>query len=343
MLDRGIGSGLRQARMQCDRWIAAGVLASVVALVSCSPAILTRPVEPPEHHAKNFAAVRGWIAYGTRDGIWAVDPEEGIRSRIQLSDQPGDPVAWSRDGSKLLVMGAWSPDGAAVPSWRPRPGLTFGLFVLHADGTETAVVTFDRDTYPYVGSSLSFDGSQVLFVEQRGDETYSGIYLVNAHGGTPRLLRSTSMEPLILPRWRGDLYWPAFSPDATRIAYFHGGGDHSQHLKMMNADGTNARDLFGDRHLDWHVSGLVWAPDGSELAFATDGPDGTWGIWAIGADGSGYRRVTKHGSSPSWSPDGSRIAFRRGRTLYTVAADGSDTQRIRAVSKDGPLAWNPVG
>ena len=55
-----------------------------------------------------FADVGGWIAYGNRDGIWAVDPGQPGDSddQVQLSSKQGIPRAWSPDGSKLLVVGA---------------------------------------------------------------------------------------------------------------------------------------------------------------------------------------------------------------------------------------------
>jgi len=58
-----------------------------------------------------FADVGGWIAYGTSDGIWAMDPTQlGDRDKVQLSSEPGIPRAWSPDGSKLLVLRNM-PDG----------------------------------------------------------------------------------------------------------------------------------------------------------------------------------------------------------------------------------------
>jgi Tol biopolymer transport system component len=339
---------VRRARKHRNRRITTGVVAIIVALVSFAALIQAfRTVQRPADRTKDiFAAVQGWIAYGTNDGIWALNPQRPGNLRERLSDRPGQPVGWSGDGSKLLVMRAWSPNGTVADSMNYEPGLTFGLVVLHADGTETRVVVFDSDANPFVGGfSLSPDGSQVVFVKGAREPLDSEvIYVVDAEGGTPRLIRSTSMEPLVIPDlgWRGQLQWPAFSPDGTQIAYFHGGGDHSQDLKVMSADGTNARSLFGERRLDGHVQGLVWSPDSSELAFFTDTPDGIPGIWVIGADGSGYRRVVVRGENPSWSPDGSHLAFRRGGTLYTMTSDGSDLQGIGGVSPGWAIAWNPV-
>ena len=342
----------RRSRRQRNRRVATSVLAFVVALASLAGLVRAfRTAEHPVGHESKrgiFGNVHGWIAYGGSDGIWAVDPDRSgdPGAAIQLSALSGIPIAWSNDGSTLLVVRAKSSDDTLADVTNYTPGLRLCLYVLRADATEKRVVTFDPSMNPLLsGFSLSPDGSQVIYVDRGPDPDSEAIYVVDSEGGARQLIRSTSMEPVVIEDlgWRGQLQWPTFSPDGTRIAYFHGGGDHSQNLKVMDADGTNAHGLFGGRRLDWHVQGLVWSPDGSRLAFATDDPDGVWGIWVIGADGSDYRRVATRGESPSWSPDGSRIAFRRGRALYTVTADGSDLQEIGELSSRGAVAWNPVG
>src|SRR4249919_491768 len=114
-----------------NRMLAVGVVAIIVALVSL--AALTRAFRSAERPASEpappkppgiFSEVGGWIAYGNQRGIWAVDPSHpGDRgSQVQLSSNQGNPLAWSSDGSELLIS-------------NPR-----GLFVLHADGTETRLL-----------------------------------------------------------------------------------------------------------------------------------------------------------------------------------------------------------
>jgi hypothetical protein len=360
----------RRARKQRNRRIAAAALAIALTILSFASLVRTfgnveRPADRP---TDIFAHVRGWIVYGKSggpkhlttdgtlvvrgEGIWAVNPERpGHRTdRIQLSDRPGEPVAWSADGSALLIMREWLPDGAPVskPSF-DKPGLSIGLVVLHSDGSETRAVTVDPQSAFLFGASLSPDGSQVVYaVEDRRHSSGSGIYAVDAQGGTPRLLRSTSMEPFVLPGWRGQMYWPAFSPDGTKIAYFHGGGDHSHSLRVMNADGTSPRVLFGPKQRPnpaaSHVYGLAWSPDGSRLAFDADGT-GAKGIWVIGADGSQLTRVIPDGMSPSWSPDGSRIAYAHRGALYVAQRDGTHVRRLIAgvnPSFLGEMPWNPL-
>src|SRR5262245_17208731 len=53
--------------------------------------------------------------------------------------------------------------------------------------------------------------------------------------------------------------------------------------------------------------GLVWSPDGAQLAFAAK-TGATSAISVVRSDGSGLRQLVA-GRGPSWSPDGTQIAF----------------------------------
>jgi Tol biopolymer transport system component len=123
-------------------------------------------------------------------------------------------------------------------------------------------------------------------------------------------------------------------------------GDWGNGLRVMDADGSNVRVLLeSDGELSDGIFGSnfcgapVWSPDSSRLAFCGPG-----GIWVIGADGSGLRKLIPHGEKPSWSPDGSRIAYQvRGRLslgpLRIADADGGNVQKF-TWGNSGP--WNPL-
>jgi Tol biopolymer transport system component len=102
-----------------------------------------------------FSDVGGWVTFGLQDGIWAVNPAPARTptDRIQLSDRPGEPLAWSSDGSKLLIR--WEVSDANRDAVAD-----LDLFVLNADGTETRL-TGDRD---WITGSISPDGSEVVYV-----------------------------------------------------------------------------------------------------------------------------------------------------------------------------------
>jgi hypothetical protein len=151
--------------------------------------------------------------------------------------------------------------------------------------------------------------------------------VVDARGGTPRVLRTASRRWFDLNgiRVQALVYNPTYSPDGTQIAYFDGAGDSSEgpvhQLRVMNADGSGSRILLDDlEHVDYvgtsPTSGgsipeanliyhLAWSPDGERLAFGL----GVTGIYIVGADGSGPTLAIPGGAYPYWSPDGNRIAF----------------------------------
>jgi len=298
--------------------------------------------QPPSTVEGPFSQVGGWIAYSSSDGIWAVDPARPER-RIRLGRADGDPIAWSSDGTKLLIR-----QGA--------PGRPTPLYVLEADGTETRLT----DAYTWTGGSFSPDGSEVVFATLSWSPSPKGsaIYAVSSNGGAPRLiLRATRRVGSSLT----DVYEPALSPDGAQIAYFDGMYDHSHNLWVMNADGTERRVLLDDEFAGaGHIRALTWSPDGEWLAFATGDE-----IYLVRPDGTGLRGlrplVSDTGFALQWSPDGSQIAYiRTGATcvsptgkdedftceaeLSIVDVDGGDERIIEGIRTPeiAWIAWNPA-
>jgi Tol biopolymer transport system component len=297
------------------------------------------PANPPTDLGI-FDDVRGWIAYGHGSRIWAMDPATPDADPVVLDDTGGTPLAWSIDGSKLLVFRYGGPRQS--------------LIVLNSDGTETLLA--DHRPYWFPGGSFMPDGSQVVYNGYAKGWT-SGIYVVDADGGTPRLLhtarvamlRSTGSDRPEPRPFQLGVFSPVVSPDGSQIAYVEGMGDWANSLWVMNADGTHQRQIIGDKD-DLNPSTarfegignapiLQWSPDGTRLAFG-----GSEGIYVVNADGSELALVARDvGPGPYWSPDGTRIAFtaldRLGASVWTVRRDGSEPHEVGA-GRAGP--WNPL-
>jgi Tol biopolymer transport system component len=96
----------------------------------------------------------------------------------------------------------------------------------------------------------------------------------------------------------------------------------------------------------------TWSPDGRDIAFKRANPEA--GLWIIGADGSGLRRLTTVTGSgeafrrPAWSPDGRRIVFQAGEDgahrIFTIDRDGRNERPLDSPFYDnGSPVWSPDG
>src|SRR5689334_10807073 len=106
---------------------------------------------PPEGLFDN---VRGWLAVGGWSVV-AVDPDLPS-ARITLLESEGSPLAWSLDGTKLLVA------------------RRHGYDVLWTDGRLIHVAPPGA-----MGGSFTWNGNSVIY------GTSKGVFRVSASGGTP--------------------------------------------------------------------------------------------------------------------------------------------------------------
>ena len=214
---------LRRERKERNRRIRAGVLSLVVVIavgwlglsaIRSAPPI---PADPPSEDLGIFAPLAGRYVVGSPSGIYGVAPAGTTLAprRIQLTTEPGIPLGWSSDGTRLLIE-QWLRDGR-VTNGNGGNQDTTRLIILHADGSET-VVTERRTNRAgraqfFDGAAISPDGSHVVFA------TYDDprLWIVDADGGPPEVLFENGPH-------RHDVYEPAYSPDGTEIAFVVGGG-----------------------------------------------------------------------------------------------------------------------
>jgi Tol biopolymer transport system component len=118
----------------------------------------------------------------------------------------------------------------------------------------------------------------------------SVIYVINADGSNPRVVRS-------MPHgWLG-AGAPSWSPDGKRILYstycwFGNCGQHANGAQLFSvgADGKNPRQLT---RFAGNAIGGRWSPDGRKIVFVRNpriGPTGE--VYTMNSDGTALRRVT---------------------------------------------------
>ena len=188
------------------------------------------------------------------------------------------------------------------------------------------------------GGSSSGSGAEngpIALSSQGGLTEKHGLFLREPDG---KLRRLTTAR---------DLY-PAFSHDGKRIAYVHtqrGLVPGTGLLMVADADGNNAHQV-GDL-----VAGalqIAWSPDDGSLVYSS----AKNGLWTVGADGNGAKRIFKDLGDASWSPDGRIVLARPAHALTTMNADGTDVRELlrpktppKAILPDtySVPAWSPDG
>jgi Tol biopolymer transport system component len=188
-----------------------------------------------------------------------------------------------------------------------------------------------------------------------------GVYAVNASNGG-RLVRLTTS-----PDGHGERPI-AYSPDGSRLLFFHEGTPISHDLPLfgdlyettatgsgrikLNPRGTSVTADFG--------LPASWSPDGKQIAFVAFSSPASVGdsaVFTTTANGTHPRRIISWGqwsTSSLWSPDGAWIVFDKVQPnvvggphrVYVVHPNGTGLKAItslRSVGPAGGAVWSPDG
>lgn len=269
----------------------------------------------------------------------------------------------------------WSPDGKKIAYWLDTGGVSGALTVVDLATRSTTHVI---DMIPLGPSQWSPDGSQLLTHTQTGKAG-----LIGADGTGVRYLTeimadvSTAWSPdgskiayaALSSKISSDLFilnitkrqsarvysgriisWINWSPDGNEIVLKQGGGRWPDELTVIDADGSNPRQLAVD---DDFAEGVLWSPDGRQVAFLT-GKDGTR-LNLINADGTGLTSLTDLAGWPFvWLPDASGlIAYHTAQynrdghdgSIVRIDLDGHTTilANIAKYAPQWPPAFSPDG
>ena len=174
---------------------------------------------------------------------------------------------------------------------------------------------------------------------------FSSIFTVPWMGWGLRQL-DARFEQSMLP-WTGSE--PAWSPDGQSIAFISSRSGRET-IHIMNADGTNPRQLLPVSPAYTTDYDPDWSPDGRQIAYSSD-RTGNFEIYVANLD-TGVARQLTHGlandENPSWSPDGDLIAFWSNRTgnqdVFVMNADGSGVRNLtNHPANDYWPDWSPDG
>jgi Tol biopolymer transport system component len=266
--------------------------------------------------------------------LYTVAPDGSDRRRL---------TADGRNGEAVL-----SPNGERVAFVKSDGSPPRDLYVMNADGVggALAIVSFPRTSGDDAirGIAWSPDSTRLAFF--RGGP--APIHVVDARDGTPFPLAQAGDPGPLAPRleWSPDgaelLYetendiWakpldgrparrvvslagndsqPAWSPDASRIAFVHRAAEPNDGVYVVRRDGTDLRHVAATGAAP--VGNVRWKPDGTAVVFDATRADPlppntrfqptTSSILVAAADGSGVRHVRDNVRRPLPSPDNGQL------------------------------------
>jgi TolB protein len=220
----------------------------------------------------------------------------------------------------------WSPDCSSFAFDSDRLARNEPLIYIQSIGSDQpAERLVDPEEFLTAEEpSWSPDGNKIAFCGRLRDETYRGIFVMNADG---------SQVELLTDELTGSINTcPAWSPDGQHIAFLSSPQGRTDFLMVINADGTNMKELYNMRNVTYGCPS--WSPDSNRIAFvANNDADITDDIAIINADGSNFINLTNSKAEewePDWSPDGQQITymFREGGSgfqLRSTSIDGTET------------------
>jgi Tol biopolymer transport system component len=255
----------------------------------------------------------------------------------------GEPV-WSPDGSKIAFSSTRALDGSDAAN----TNFAVNIWVMNADGSAATPLT--RLTVPIaISPRWSPDGTKILFSSFRAldgsdtvnTNTTTNLWIMNADGSNPTpLTRLTAAFAGVLsaswaPNGSKVVFLSARAPNGTDAA-------GPQNIWFVNVDGSGATPVtkFAAATSQLALGLPPWSPDGTTLAFLSDGAlDGSdalnvnavTNLWLVNADGTNARPLTRFTATAellfpyAWSPDGKRIAF-----SSLAALDGSDALNLNS-------------
>ncbi len=174
-------------------------------------------------------------------GLWLMNSDDSGKHPLQLADGGGDDTE-----------AEYSPDGAQIVFARYRHDAddTRALHIAAADGSDVRRLTPWQHIVEH--PRWSPDGRTIIYNIENNDDAPSnkgeGIWTVPASGGKPVLLLASTDE------LHG--FKPDYSPDGSRVVFACAPNHRTtEEVCVMNADGTDAGQIFDEPGYDNHV---VW-------------------------------------------------------------------------------------
>jgi Tol biopolymer transport system component len=235
-----------------------------------------------------------------------------------------------------IVWGCRPFSAGSCPGSR---GIVYVIEGANVDGSGRHVVATDFGDSEG-DPAWSRDGHALAFYVRNSDDVK--IHVLWPKTKAHRVLASDWRSPPVSRRVTAYLFEPSWAPDGDHLAvsdYWNFGANATIRIVSVSTRRWTSLTRPSSHRTD---SEPAWSPDGPTIAFVRQQNWETPGIFLIGRDGRGLRRLTR-GWSPSWSPDSRYIAFAWGGSIYRIGADGRGRSRIAGGVDASHVSWSPDG
>jgi dipeptidyl aminopeptidase/acylaminoacyl peptidase len=164
-------------------------------------------------------------------------------------------------------------------------------------------------TYPGKNGRIAYSPLTIsICIPSCGANVISSIHTVEADGTDDRAITDESKTIDAIPIW---------SPDGSKIAFtrfpFPFNENDSSQIFLMNADGSDQRDLSGPLPRGTKDAFPAWSPDGRRIAFVRE-TRGGWSIFTMDSHHGSKQQELATGSGGTalvlgWSADGSQFTY----------------------------------
>jgi TolB protein len=185
----------------------------------------------------------------------------------------------------------WSPDGTRIAFVSSAYHRRWHIFVTAMPSGETVRLTEDSDSRlpryyysrwdHYISPAWSPDGSEILFVSNRGHLHGTGGFwrMAAQPGAPPRELRYEETTWKARPDW---------APDGRRVVYSSYLGRQWHQLWLMTSEGG---DPFPLTYGEFDATAPRWSRDGNRIAYISN-EGGNTALWIIELPGARRQRVS---------------------------------------------------
>jgi len=262
----------------------------------------------------------GGVSYPATErlgGAWSPDSQRITYYANEYGDH--DVFVVNRDGSfhegvtfspDTEMLSSWSSNGEWITYLRRLDSFTsYGYWRLDPDGTTNEFCGDTRDECDTTDSPPAWTAATTTttttvpaYPPILVDWNSSGLVATDLDGSNPRQLTTTL----------GDS-GPVVSPDQSMVLFTRQHGIDIQDIFVVNADGTNERNVTNGIDYSARRLGGSWSPDSQRITYYSN-DYGDYDIYVVDADGSDHYLLTYSSddeTDPIWSEDGQWIVYWR--------------------------------